>query len=115
MHVKHARVEELHPAFFNFFMAKVSTNHKSKPRAKSISDAAAALDRALWTDRRSMRRILALAVSAAAFAPTTQSKHAAHTMRAAFHELSDVANDGSPVDFKQFEGKVCYAVNVASA
>lgn len=93
-------------------MAKVSAKHACK---YSISDAAAALDRALSTDRRSMRRILALAVSAAAFAPTTQSKHAAHTMRAAFHELSDVANDGSPVDFKQFEGKVCYAVNVASA
>ena len=35
--------------------------------------------------------------------------------RAAFYDLADVNNDGSACSFSQFEGKVCFAQNVASA
>ena len=57
---------------------------------------------------------LALATLATAFAPMPATARGA-PMRAAFYDLADVANDGSEVAFSQFEGKVCYAVNVASA
>ena len=53
--------------------------------------------------------------TAAAFAPLPRAAARSAPARAAFYDVSDVANDGSPVEFSQFEGKVCYAVNVASA
>jgi len=58
---------------------------------------------------------LALAVHASAFAPAQSISRGGGPAMASFYDLSDTANDGSAVSFKQFEGKVCFAQNVASA
>jgi len=65
-----------------------------------------------------VRVVVAMAMSAAAFAPVRPvlgRVARGGASRAAFYDLTETANDGSSVSFSQFEGKVCFAQNVASA
>ena len=43
------------------------------------------------------------------------SSAVAPSMASAFHSVTDTDTDGNEVSFSEFEGKVAYCVNVASA